>query len=100
KTQSVLIGQIALRAAISTDVFPLFAEMRTQLVVEVDMGKRIEAALEASSDASHRQPLWREAQAQRQQYAALRDALMQNALEAKVISQKDLQEHSSTLGKY
>jgi methyl-accepting chemotaxis protein len=100
KTQSVLIGQIAMRAAISSDVFPLFAEMRTQLAAEADMGKRIEAALEASSDASLREPLWRASQAQRQQYATLRDALMQNALEAKVISQKDLQEHAAALEKY
>eukprot|EP01041_Mallomonas_annulata_P037924 gene37924-61324_t len=34
KTQSVYIGQIALRATLSSDVFPLVAEMRNQSAAE------------------------------------------------------------------
>ena len=100
KTQSVTIGQIALRAAISTDVFPLLSEMRAQLAAEDTMRKRIEESLATASTAEATAPLWKEAQAQRQQYAVLRDALMQNALEAKVISQKELQDHSAALTRY
>jgi methyl-accepting chemotaxis protein len=100
KTQSVTIGQIALRAAISTDVFPLLSEMRAQLAAEDTMRKRIEESLAIASTAAATAPLWKEAQAQRQQYAVLRDALMQNALEAKVISQKELQDHSTALTRY
>ncbi len=100
KTQSVLIGQIALRAAVSTDVFPLFSEMRSQLVAEEAMRQRIAEALGESATAAESAPLWSAAQAERQRYAALRDALMQNALEAKIISQKELQEHSAALGAY
>jgi methyl-accepting chemotaxis protein len=100
KTQSVTIGQIALRAAISTDVFPLLSEMRAQLAAEDTMRNRIEESLATASTAEATAPLWKEAQAQRQQYAVLRDALMQNALEAKVISQKELQDHSAALTRY
>jgi len=100
KTQSVAIGQIALRATLSSDVFPLVAEMRTQLAAEDAQRKRIEAALAQASTAENTKPLWAQAQAQRQRYAVLRDALVQNALEAKIISQKELQEHTAALAQY
>ncbi|EJE52717.1 methyl-accepting chemotaxis protein [Acidovorax sp. CF316] len=100
KTQSVHIGQIALRATSSTDVFPLVAEMRTQLAAEDGMRKRIDEALAASAAAASTVPAWKQTQAQRQQYAALRDTLVQNALESKVISQKELQEHAAALAQY
>ena len=100
KTQSVTIGQIALRATISTDVFPLLAEMRDRLKTEDATRQRIEQALAGASTAHSTEPLWKAAQAQRQQYAALRDALMQDALESKVISQKALQEHAAALTAY
>ena len=45
KTQSVLMGQIALRATISTDVFPLVAEMRTQQEKDAARVKGVEQAL-------------------------------------------------------
>ena len=100
KTQSVAIGQIALRATLSSDVFPLVAEMRTQLAAEDAQRKRIEEALAQASTAESTKPLWAQAQAQRQRYAVLRDALVQNALEAKIISQKELQEHAAALAQY
>jgi methyl-accepting chemotaxis protein len=100
KTQSVTIGQIALRATISTDVFPLLSEMRERLKAEDATRQRIEQALAGASNARSTEPLWKTAQAQRQQYASLRDALMQNALESKVISQKALQEHAAALTAY
>ncbi len=100
KTQSVHIGQIALRSTGSQDVFPLVAEMRTQLTAEEAMRKRIDESLAASSSADSTLPAWKQAQAQRQQYAALRDTLVQNALESKVISQKELQEHAAALAQY
>ena len=100
KTQSVTIGQIALRATISTDVFPLLSEMRERLKAEDATRQRIEQALASASNARSTEPLWKTAQAQRQQYAALRDALMQDALESKVISQKALQEHAAALTAY
>ena len=100
KTQSVIIGQIALRATVSPDVFPLLSEMRAQLAAEDQLRKRIEEALATASTAESTAPLWKAAQEQRQQYAVLRDALMQNALEAKVISQKELQDHSAALTRY
>ncbi|MGV3682826.1 MAG: methyl-accepting chemotaxis protein [Acidovorax sp.] len=100
KTQSVHIGQIALRTTSSQDVFPLVAEMRTQLAAEEGMRKRIDESLAASSSAVSTLPAWKQAQAQRQQYAALRDTLVQNALESKVISQKELQDHAAALAQY
>ncbi|BEU94671.1 HAMP domain-containing protein (plasmid) [Acidovorax sp. DW039] len=100
KTQSVHIGQIALRATLSSDVFPLVAEMRTQLAAEDALRQRIEAALTQASTAESTKPLWAEVQVQRQRYAVLRDALVQNALESKIISQKELQEHSAALVQY
>ena len=100
KTQSVTIGQIALRTTVSPDVFPLVAELRKQLAAEESMRQRIEAALAGASTAERTRPLWSEAQAQRKQYGALRDTLVQNALESKVISQKELQEHAAALAKY
>lgn len=45
KTQSMLIGQVALRATISTDVFPLVAEMRTQQEKDAARVKGVEQAL-------------------------------------------------------
>lgn len=61
KTQSVAIGQIALRATLSSDVFPLVAEMRTQLAAEDAQRKRIEAALAQASTAESTKPLWAQA---------------------------------------
>ncbi len=100
KTQSVAIGQIALRATVAPDVFPLVAELRQQLAAEAALRQRIEAALAKASTAASTQPLWERAQAQRQQYAALRDALVQNALESKIISQRELQQHAAVLATY
>ncbi|MBO1009465.1 MULTISPECIES: methyl-accepting chemotaxis protein [Acidovorax] len=100
KTQSVYIGQIALRATLSSDVFPLVAEMRSQIAAEDAMRKRIEEAMAKASSSESAGPLWTEAQEQRQKYAVLRDALVQNALEAKIISQKELQEHAAALTQY
>jgi len=100
KTQSVHIGQIALRATSSTDVFPLVAEIRTQLAAEEGMRKRIDTALATSAAAASTVLAWKQTQVQRQQYAALRDTLVQNALESKVISQKELQEHAAALAQY
>ena len=45
KTQSVLMGQIALRATISADVFPLVAEMRAQQEKDAARVKGVEQAL-------------------------------------------------------
>ena len=45
KTQSVLMGQIALRATISADVFPLVAEMRAQQEKDAARVKAVEQAL-------------------------------------------------------
>ena len=45
KTQSVLMGQIALRATISADVFPLVAEMRAQQEKYAARVKSVEQAL-------------------------------------------------------
>ena len=45
KTQSVLMGQIALRATISADVFPLVAEMRAQQEKYAARVKAVEQAL-------------------------------------------------------
>jgi len=64
------------------------------------VSQRIAEAVGESATAAESAPLWSAAQAERQRYAALRDALMQNALEAKIISQKELQEHSAALGAY
>jgi len=100
KTQSVTIGQIALRTTVSPDVFPLVAEMRKQLAAEDALRQRIETALAAASTAERTQPVWAEVQAQRKQYAALRDTLVQNALEARIISQKEFQEHAAALAGY
>ena len=100
KTQSVYIGQIALRATLSSDVFPLVAEMRNQIAAEDAMRKRIDEALTKASSSESARPLWAQAQAERQKYAVLRDALVQNALEAKIISQKELQEHAAALTQY
>ncbi|CAN7430364.1 methyl-accepting chemotaxis protein [Acidovorax delafieldii] len=100
KTQSVYIGQIALRATLSSDVFPLVAEMRNQIAAEDAMRKRIDEALTKAASSESARPLWAQAQAERQKYAALRDALVQNALEAKIISQKELQEHAAALTQY
>ncbi|MBN9626896.1 MAG: chemotaxis protein [Acidovorax sp. SCN 65-28] len=100
KTQSVYIGQIALRATLSSDVFPLVAEMRNQIAAEDAMRKRIDEALAKASSSESARPLWAQAQAERQKYAVLRDALVQNALEAKIISQKELQEHAAALTQY
>ncbi len=100
KTQSVHMGQIALRATISTDVFPLVSEMRKLLAAEGELYQRIETALSSASTSASTAPLWEQAKQQRQRYAALRENLMQGALESKIISQKELQDHAAALAKY
>ncbi|MFI8619173.1 methyl-accepting chemotaxis protein [Acidovorax sp. NPDC077693] len=100
KTQSMYIGQIALRTTSSTDVFPLVAEMRTQIAAEEVMRKRIDETLTGSTSAASTVPAWKQAQEQRLKYSSLRDTLVQNSLESKVISQKELQEHAAALTEY
>ena len=100
KTQSVHTGQIALRASISQDVFPLVAEMRKLLTAESEQYQRIEAALASASTSESTSPLWEQTKQQRQRYAVLRDNLMQSALESKIISQKELKEHAAALDSY
>lgn len=100
KTQSVHTGQIALRASISQDVFPLVDEMRKLLIAESEQYQRIEAALSSASTSEITAPLWEQTKQQRQRYAVLRDNLMQSALESKIISQKELKEHAAALDSY
>ena len=100
KTQSVHTGQIALRASISQDVFPLVDEMRKLLIAEREQYQRIEAALASASTSESTSPLWEQTKQQRQRYAVLRDNLMQSALESKIISQKELKEHAAALDSY
>ncbi|MFN9726087.1 hypothetical protein [Acidovorax sp.] len=83
KTQSVHTGQIALRASISQDVFPLVDEMRKLLIAEGEQYQRIEAALSSASTSEITSPLWEQTKQQRQRYAVLRDNLMHSALESK-----------------
>lgn len=73
KTQSMLIGQIALRATISTDVFPLVAEMRTQQEKDAARVKGVEQALAQPSVPDSAREAARAAAQQREAYGLLRD---------------------------
>ncbi len=73
KTQSVLMGQIALRATISTDVFPLVAEMRTQQEKDAARVKGVEQALAEPSVPDSVREAARAAAQQREAYGLLRD---------------------------
>ena len=73
KTQSVLMGQIALRATISTDVFPLVAEMRTQQEKDAARVKGVEQALAQPSVPDSVREAARAAAQQREAYGLLRD---------------------------
>ena len=73
KTQSMLIGQIALRATISTDVFPLVAEMRTQQEKDAARVKGVEQALAQPSVPDSVREAARAAAQQREAYGLLRD---------------------------
>ena len=73
KTQSVLMGQIALGATISTDVFPLVAEMRTQQEKDAARVKGVEQALAQPSVPDSVREAARAAAQQREAYGLLRD---------------------------
>lgn len=73
KTQSVLMGQIALRATISTDVFPLVAEMRMQQEKDAARVKGVEQALAQPSVPDSVREAARAAAQQREAYGLLRE---------------------------
>ena len=73
KTQSVLMGQIALRATISADVFPLVAEMRAQQEKYAARVKAVEQALAQPSVPDSAREAARAAAQQREAYGLLRD---------------------------
>ena len=73
KTQSVLMGQIALRATISADVFPLVAEMRAQQEKYAARVKAVEQALAQPSVPDSVREAARAAAQQREAYGLLRD---------------------------
>lgn len=73
KTESVLMGQIALRATISTDVFPLVAEIRTQPEKDAARVKGVEQALAQPSVPDSVREAARAAAQQREAYGLLRD---------------------------
>ena len=73
KTQSVLMGQIALRATISADVFPLVAEMRAQQEKDAARVKAVEQALAQPSVPDSVREAARAAAQQREAYGLLRD---------------------------
>ncbi|MDD0838663.1 methyl-accepting chemotaxis protein [Curvibacter sp. HBC61] len=101
KAQSIKIGELALRATGSTDVFPVANEMRTQAQQDEVLVQNIQRlmASQSSTDATATQALDSALQ-QRSRYSQLRQQLVQNALEAKVISQKELADHASALQRY
>ncbi len=100
KTQSVLMGQIALRATISTDVFPLVAEMRLQQEQDTARVNGVEQAMAEPSVPESVRVAMRAAVEQRAAYGRLRDALMTASLESQVISQRELQAHAQALVAY
>lgn len=100
KTQSVLMGQIALRATISTDVFPLVAEMRLQQEQDTARVNGVDQATAQPSVPESVRVAMRAAMEQRTAYGRLRDALMSASLESKVISQRELQGHAEALAAY
>ncbi|MDD0808801.1 methyl-accepting chemotaxis protein [Curvibacter sp. RS43] len=101
KAQSIKIGELALRATGSTDVFPVANEMRTQAQQDETLVKNIQQLMAAQSqvDPAATQALDSALQ-QRHRYVQLRQQLVQNALESKIISQKELSEHASALQRY
>lgn len=100
RTYSVQLGEMALRASLSEDVFPLTLEM----------SKRVEAEDVIVEDTLNRvaqsprqivvQPTLEAAVSQRTAYVVLRDQLVQDALDGKIISQRQKSEHEAALLSY
>ena len=98
KTQSIKLGELALRATGSNDVFPVANEMRGEAQRDDALVQSIQQ--QAGSADSATQQAVDSALKQRTAYVQLRQQLVQNALESKVISQKEISEHATALKSY
>ena len=98
KTQSIKLGELALRATGSNDVFPVANEMRSEAQHDDALVQSIQQQA-GSADAATQQAV-ESALKQRTAYVQLRQQLVQNALESKVISQKEISDHAAVLKSY
>lgn len=98
QTESVKIGQLALRATQSNDVFPVVQELRAAAKAEDALAAAVLPIAESTT------PQIREglsaALGKREAYRKLRDGIVEQALTAQIISQKALSQHTDALKAY
>lgn len=100
KTQSVRLGELALRAVGSNDVFPIFNQARSQAQLEDKLVAMIgEQVAQVGDDGLARGAL-APVLDKRTAHVALRNQLLADALEAKVISQKSMVDYAASLKTY
>ncbi|MDF1485736.1 methyl-accepting chemotaxis protein [Ramlibacter sp. H39-3-26] len=100
KAQSILLGELAQRAAGSSDVFPIANEIRTQIQRDDQIAADIRKRVAASASAAQLDKDLQAVLSRRDAYAALRGQLVQNSLEARIITQKELADHAQALKDY
>lgn len=100
RTHSIQLGEKALRASLSEDVFPLTMEIARQVEAEDGLVQDILDRVTQSSGLRAAQVTLDEALGQRRAYVALRDQLVQDALDGKIISQRQRSEHEAALSSY
>ena len=100
RTSSVRLGEMALRTTTSTDVFPLLEQIRAHVKTEEELVQSIAQQVAAASTRETTTRTLNAVVDQRVVYVRLRDALVQNALEGKIISQKEMADHAQALKEY
>ena len=100
RTQSIRLGEMALRATTSSDVFPLSMEITRRIESGQSLVDEIVSRVQTSSDEAEMAGTLEKALSSRRQYAQKRDKLVQDALEGKIISQLQMKQHEEALEVY
>lgn len=100
RTYSIKLGEMTLRASTSQDVFPLTVEISKLSQTSNELVQDLVARVQGSSKRDAFSSTMESAMGVMTQYLTLRDQLVQDALEGKIISQRQKSEHEQALTDY
>lgn len=100
RTQSIQLGEMALRTTSSSDVFPLTMAISRLVEQEKALVEDITSRVQVSAGRLEMASTLESALSSRASYAVKRDQLVEDALEGKLVSQRQKSEHEEALQAY
>ena len=100
RTQSIQLGEMSLRTTSSSDVFPLTMAISRLVEQEKALVEDITSRVQLSAGRLEMASTLESALSSRASYAVKRDQLVEDALEGKLVSQRQKSEHEEALQAY